>query len=928
MKTLRMTLAFLGLFLFFSPFAEMRAQSANYTLKAVLIDSISKEPIEFATVAIFESGSETVSKFAISNKQGIIEISGIRRGEHTVRFDLMGYRSKSQAISFTTRETVIDLKQVFMQEDTNLLDAAVVTAMGNPIVVKKDTITYNASAFKTTDTDMLEDLLKKLPGVEVDSDGKITVNGKEITKVMIDGKTFFTDDPTIATRNLTARMVDRVNVVNRQSEQARFTGIDDGNEETIIDLSIRPGMMNGWFGNVSAGYGTSDRYQANAMVGRFQNSSQIALIGNLNNTNNRGFMDAMGGGGGGGGVRFGGGTMSFGGSGLTTSWNVGTNLNGEFFNKKLKVGGNYFYGGTETVRESRTNRQNFLPDSTFFYNQEGSSVSRAESHRVGMEFDYTLNEKNSILFRPNASLGTSRYNEESSSASTGLSGAKINEGWSNSFQTSESQTTSGELLLRHRFTKPGNTMSLSINYNLSKNSTDGYNRSETNVYGAREAKDSVDQHYFQNSTSYALTGRLSYTQPLGGNYFLEFAYRYRYNQSNSNKESFNFNPITNSYDNRDVEYSNNLKNTTIEQQAEVNVRNNKEKYSYTIGFSALPSYIKSIGETSGEERDFARSRFNFAPRINFRYNFAQNSNLRIDYSGRTNQPSITQLQPVKDNSNPLYVREGNLNLTPEFTNRFSIDFRNTKTGTFRTISIRSDITYTLNKIINKSKYDESGVQIVSPVNEGTSFNGNLFFTYNSPIAKSKFYIMSSGGVNSSSGFSYSQEVKNRTTTLGASETLRFSYRGEKLDIGISGSARYSKSWYTIEQRGINDTWNNRVGANMNWTLPWGINLVSDINHTYYIGYPKGYNKPSTVWNASVSKLLFKNKGTFTARVFDILREANSISYNANDNYIETRESNVLTQYFMFSFTYRFGTYGGQRRGGGGQRSMMPMGGRR
>ena len=916
-------------------------QPTSYTLKALLLDSLTKEPVAFATVAIYEGGAETISKFAISDKRGMIEIPGIKRGEHTVKIDLMGYRSRTQKVVFA-RESVIDLGEVWMLEDVNLLNAAVVTAIGNPIVVRKDTITYNASAFKTSENDMLEELLKKLPGVEVDTEGKITVNGKEITKVMIDGKTFFTDDPTIATKNLPARMVDRVNVVNRQSDQARFTGIDDGNEETVLDLSIRPGMMNGWFGNLSAGYGTDDRYQANGMAGRFQGGSQMAFIGNLNNTNNRGFMDAMassmqgmrGGSGGmpsggmGGGVRFGGNTMNFGGNGLMTSWNAGTNMNGEFLNKKLKAGGNYFYGGTEIDRKGKTDRQNFLPDSTFFYRQEGSSVNRTESHRVGMEIDYSLNDKNSILFRPNASLGYGRFDEESKYSSTGLTGTKINEGTSQSFGNSDSRSTSGELLLRHRFAKPGNTMSISFNYNLSETSIDGYNRSETYVYGARERKEVVDQNYNQKNNSYSLTGRLSYTQPLGSNYFLELAYRYRYNQNNSNKESFNFNPISQTYDIKDVDYSNILKNITMEQQAEVNLRSNQEKYSYTVGLSALPSYISSTGETGGVPRDFSAHRFNFAPRVDFRYRFTQNSNLRIEYSGRTNQPTISQLQPVKDNSNPLVIREGNLDLTPEFSNRFSMEFRDTKMSTFRTISVRSDINYTLNKIINKSEYDASGVQYIKPVNEGTSFSGSLFLMYNTPIARSKFYVSSNSGINTSAGNSYSNGVKNHTTTLGFRETLRFSYRGDKLAFGISGGAGYSKSWYTIQKNDINNTWNNRVTADMNWTLPWGLNLVSDINHIYYIGYPQGYNQPSTVWNASFSKLLFKNAGTLAVRVYDILKEAKSISHNVNESYIETTESNMLTRYFMFSFTFRFGTFGGQMNRGnwhgpaGGSGPMM------
>ena len=923
MKIIFPTLCTAFVFGLFSTGIANAQTPSSYTFKAILIDSLTKEPIEYATISIYENGAETITKFAISDKKGTVEIPGIRRGTHQVRIDLMGYRTRLQTISFTGSESIVDLGRILMREDVNLLSASVVTAVANPIVVKQDTIQYNAAAFKTSDNDMLEELLKKLPGVEVDTDGKITVNGKEITKVMIDGKTFFTDDPTIATKNLPANIVDRVNVVNRRSDQARFTGIDDGNEEFVLDLSIRPGMMNGWFGNLSAGYGTNDRYQANGMVGRFQNSNQMAFIGNLNNTNNRGFFDAMagsmqgmrgggapggGGGFGGGGVRFGGNTMNFGGSGLATSWNVGTNMNTELLDKRLKIGGNYFYAGTDTKQERKIDRQDFLPDSTFFSQQDGHANTKTESHRMGMEFDYSLNDQNSILFRPNGSLGYGQMSDSTTRSTTGLSGAKIYDSYSGSHSESQSKSTSGELLLRHRFAKPGNTISFNLNYSLSETTMDGVNHSQTDFYGENARTESIHQQYTQVNNAYSIGGRLSYTQPLGNNYFLELAYRYRYNQNKSEKEAFNFNEETKKYDEKDDDYSNLLKNITIEQQAEVNLRSQQEKYSYTVGFSALPSYISSIDETGGIA-PFSRHRFNFTPRVDFRYNFSQNSNLRIEYNGRTNQPSLSQLQPVKDNSDPTRIREGNLDLTPEFSNRFSIDFRDTKLGTFRTISVRSDINYTLNKIINKSEYKD-GVLYTSPVNEGTSFTGNLFFTYNSPIAGSLFYITSSGGVNTSSSNSYSNGVKNHTNTLGIREMLRFNYRGEKLVAGLSGRASYSMAWYTIEQNGTNNTWNNQISADINWTLPWGLNVMSDVNYIYYIGYPPGYNKPSTVWNASASKLLFKKMGTLSVRVYDILKEAKSITHNVNDNYIEDIESNVLTRYFMFSFTYRFGTFGG------------------
>lgn len=323
-KSTLLTFAFLFLM---SSALLAEEQSRDFRVRGLLIDSIRNEVVEFATAALILKGEETPSKYALSDSKGKFEITGVPAGEYTLRIEFMGFMPVEKQITIGGQR-INDLGNINMMEQMNLLESVVVSALGNPIIVKKDTIEYNASSFKTTDSDMLEELLKKLPGIEIDSDGKITANGKSIDKIMIDGKTFFLNDPTLATKNLPANIVDKVRVVERKSDQARFSGIDDGNEETVIDLSIRPGMMNGWFGNVTAGYGTEDRYQAAGMVGNFTSKSQVSVIGNGNNTNNRAFSDMAGGmmsgmrgsSGGRGGIRVGGQTLNFGGSGITTSW--------------------------------------------------------------------------------------------------------------------------------------------------------------------------------------------------------------------------------------------------------------------------------------------------------------------------------------------------------------------------------------------------------------------------------------------------------------------------------------------------------------------------------------------------------------------------------------------------------------------------------
>jgi hypothetical protein len=432
---------------------------------------------------------------------------------------------------------------------------------------------------------MLEQLLKKMPGIEIDSDGKITANGKEITKIMIDGKTFFLNDPTLATKNLPAKIIDKVKVVEKKSEQALFTGIDDGNQETIIDLSIRPGMMNGWFGNAMAGYGSDDRFQAAAMSGNFTSKTQITFVGNANNTNNRGFMDvagsmmrgmrsSMGGGGSSSGVRVGGAVMNLWGNGITTSWMGGFNANTESNDKKLKIGGSYLYNGSDNEVISRSNKQNFLKDSSFTYAQDTRSLSVTQGHNAALNLEYQISDKASILFRPSVNIGYGTFDDSKVFNTEGASGTKINSGSSSSFGDNQSQSLSGDLLYRQKLNKVGRTFSVNVNYALSNNDLNATNYSRT-VIGSEESPtrtNVVDQIYNLNSSSYNIGARASYTEPLGNQFFMELAYGYNFKQSNSEKEAFNKDALTGAYTDKDTVYSNTFKNKFINQRGEINIR--------------------------------------------------------------------------------------------------------------------------------------------------------------------------------------------------------------------------------------------------------------------------------------------------------------------------------------------------------------------
>ena len=530
----------------------------SYTVRLRLVDEKTSEPVGFATASLTVKGETAAAKYALTDSDGKAELTKVRKGTYILKAELMGYKSHQQEIKV---DKTIDLGEIKMTEDIETLDASKVSAVGNPIIVKKDTIEYNASSFKISDNDMLEELLKKLPGVEVGTDGSITANGETINKITIDGKTFFLDDPQLATKNIPAKLVQKVKVVEKKSEQAEFTGIDDGNEETVIDLSIRPGMMNGVFGNVMGGGGhdlpsamnnmDDWRYQGAAMFGRFTEKSQLSVILNANNTNNRGFNDMAGsmmqgmrGGGGGMGRGMGGWGRR---NGITTSWMGGLNGAFELLDGDMELAGNYLYNGSDNYVEETSTKTTYLEDgSRLIYDNNGYNTTRSQGHRFGVRFEHKFSENTSILFEPKVNFGSGNFSEISDfqtfSERDGSQRQQTNDGYTSNNGANDNWSTSGFLLFRQRIGKPGRTISANIRYSFSNNQLAGLNQSLTHVWDESSEYDAgeiVNQFYDSRSKSSSLSGRLVYTEPLAKYLFLEANYEYSWNRSESVKNTFN-----------------------------------------------------------------------------------------------------------------------------------------------------------------------------------------------------------------------------------------------------------------------------------------------------------------------------------------------------------------------------------------------------
>ena len=953
--------------------------SAQNKISAALVDASSGEPLGYVTVSLYKSGQEKPLKYALSDEKGKVTIESVSKGEYSFKAELLGYKPYTVTVKMESASK--DLGTIKMALDSEQLDAASVSAVGNPIIVKKDTIEFNASSFKTTDNDVLEDLLKKLPGVEVSEDGSVTVNGESISKITIDGKTFFLDDPQLATKNIPAKMVNKLKVIQKKSEQAEFTGIDDGEEETVIDLSVQPGMMKGLLGNVQAGVGydipsqegvKSDvRYQGNAFIGRFTEDTQLSLILNGNNTNNRGatnrsgnmMMGMMGGGGMGRGQGGWGG-----GNGITTSYMGGVNGAWTLFDGNMELGGNYLYNASDNDVEESSVKTTYLTDHNLIYNSAGVSNTHSDGHRFGVRLEHKFSENTSILFEPSVNFGTGHYTQSSRDTTysdyfTG-SQTKLNDAYTDNSGNNRNASAGGFLLFRQRLGLPGRTMTAMFNFDLSSNVMDGINSNGTNTYnadGTLADVSKVNQSFNNQQKSYNLFGNLTYTEPLGNHFYVEANYSYSWNKSTSEKETVDMETKEVDYN-----YSNRIINENVRQEIGINALYQDSKFRAQVGFSAMPTktynsttkYNSTDGSYTPQEYDDFR--WNFSPQAMMFMDLNDNLNWRLFYRGESSQPSTSQLMPVPDNTDPLNISFGNPTLTPYFSHSLRGDLRYSNREKFASFNLRFNGEYTQNPIVNTTWYGTNGGQYTMPFNgpSNSSASANMFG--NLPLGNSGvFSISNSLGVNWRKSSSYvgtnvdmskyesdgyyefmewfieqfndpdyyaAHITENTTRTLSANDRLRFTYRGTALEASVGGSTRMNRSWYSISTLKDNTTtWNNQINASLtwNWTAT-GISLESDFDYNWYRGYST--EQPSQyVLNAEISKLLFNNNMTIALRGYDILGQSKNLTVTDSSNYHSEAVNNTLGRYVVVSLTWRFGSMGGRRRGGGGPDGGGPGG---
>ena len=899
-----------------------------YTVKGTVVDGNDSSGLPDATVRLLHAKDSTFYKGGAADMNGAFAFQNVVNGKYIVEATYLGY-NKSFVDITVKGANVKDLK-VAMSENSIMLDEASVVAVKTPVKVMQDTVEYNADSYTTQPNAVVEDLLKRLPGVEVGSDGAITANGKTVSKILIDGKEFFSDDPKVASKNLPVDMVDKLQVVDRKSELARLTGVDDGDDETVINLTVKKGMQQGYFGTVLAGYGTDDRYTANFNLNRFWNGNQITLLGNANNVNELGFTDSNG-------NRF----ARFGGNrGINNSQAFGLNFN---IGKEeiIRVGGNVMYSHSNRNTHTRQNRDYLLGKDSYSSSSLDDATDKGHNLRADFRVEWNPDSFNKIDFRPRFSYNTNDSWRDNFSHTDGK-----NENLTRSLSDGTSYEAGGRLIYTHNFKqKRGRSFSVFGNYSMSnvhENSTDYSYYKYLYEMTEEDASDweSYDQYTKNHNWNNSVGGRMSWTEPIGdaknGN-FLTLSYNATMRWNNSDKIVTQLNAESLSTDN----YWEYLLNNTLykvpqpiwgnneavpmddlssqyrykyfNQEIRAGYRKVSKSANLEVGMSLVPQMSRGEELTGSKASIPEKWYWNYAPFMRYRYKWSGMRSLQVMYNGRSSAPSMRQLQPVADTSNPLNIVQGNPNLSPSFNHSMNVRFQDFNAETQRSVMVMGDFSLSQNSIVSRTDYDKNtGGRYTTYENVNGVWSGRLMNMFSMPLRNKNWQLNNhiftnfnqNVGFQQSSNMEDGKALKNTSRSLMFAEMFSISYRPGNLDLSLRPNYRLQKTWNTIPTSNSNMLVHNYGGMfDGTWYTNFGLVLSTDVNYTASSGYSSGYDQNYWMWNAQVAyQFLAGKSATVAVKVYDLLQQNQNVQRSVTANYIDDTEYNSLTRYFMVTFT--------------------------
>lgn len=917
------------------------AQNKIVTVSGRVIEAGTKEPVELAAVQLLSLPDSAQVAGMTTSTQGYFSLSKQKPGKYLLKVSFIGYVTKIIPVQLTANVPAKKMGNIELATDAVMLQEAVVVAEAPQVTVVEDTLMYNSSAYRTPEGAMLEELVKKLPGAEIDDDGNVKINGKDLKKIMVDGKEFFGGDVKTGLKNLPVDMVDKLKTYDKKSDLARVTGIDDGEEETVLDLTVKKGMNQGWFGNADLGAGTKDRYTGRMMLNRFVDKTQFSIIGSANNVNDQGFS------GGGGGPRW------RSNNGLNATKMLGANFATQ--TNKLELGGSVRYNFQDADISSINSSERFLQNGNSYSNSNNKNRNKGTNLNADFRMEWKPDTLTNIIFRPNFSYGRTNNASRSESGTFNedpfnlivnpndylnfdnlsddpLKDIRVNATNSASLSKGKSLSGNATLQVNRKLNNRGRNLTFRGVFGYGDNDNDQYTQSETRYYQLLNhlGGDSIlyrNQYITTPTRNYNYTAQVTYSEPIAKATFLQFSYQFQYKYSKSDKTTFDLldypdwaigGALPSGYESHAVDsLSKNAEYRYYNHDASVGLRFIRPKYQLNVGMSFQPQNSTLSYKKGDYMIDTTRTVFNFAPNMDLRFRFSKVSQLRFTYRGRSNQPTMENLLPITDNSNPLNIRMGNPGLKPSFAHTMRLFYNTYNAEKQRGIMTHFSFTATQNSISNSTRYnEETGGLITRPENINGNWNAFGMFGFNTALKNKKYTINTFTNVNyqNNVAFLYNQGTKNndRNTSTGLTlgERVTGSYRNDWFEFSLNGSINYTAERNKLRPENNQEPYTYSYGASTNITMPWKMTLATNIANQSRRGYrDSSMNRDELIWNAQLAQSLLKGAATVSFEVYDILRQQSNISRSLSADMRSVSEYNGINSYCMVHFIYRLNIFG-------------------
>lgn len=896
------------------------AQSKSFKISGTLLSEEGKTPLESATIYIERVKDSSLVTYTISDKNGKFSLEGKTTDKSlNVYISYVGYQTYLKNIILDKSEIL--LNTISLKTDANALDEVLIRSRA-PITIKKDTLEFNVKSFNTKKDANVEDLLKLLPGVEVDEEGKITVNGKDVNKILVNGKPFFGNDPTITTRNLTKDIIEKVQISDTKTKAEAFAGEEGDDENKTINLTIREENNKGVFGRVAAGGGTDERYELAGMVNSFDNDQRISILAGGNNTNSPGFsfgeIQKMFGRGssmsmsGNGSFTIDG--RSFGsGQGITTSRNAGANFADNIVGDKVEISADYFYSGSNSEDKSATQRENILPDSRFFTDSNSSSFNDSDSHSANLGFDIEIDSTFLININPSFSYTNNKTNFSRDEQSRDDANTITNESNTNSFVETIGKNFNNNINITKRFGDKGAFLKFNLSNRFNDIDTDDFLASETNIFG--DFPEDVVRNQFTDGerTLKNISTSTSYRMPLiAKKLFLDYKFSYRRDRQENKKSTFDFNEATQDFTDFNTALSTDFDFINERSTPSLKLTYRKEKWSLSLESGYVFRSLENKDQLRPElslKHDFEdielRSRFN--------YRFSPKSSMYSGYSLINSAPELSQLQPFQDVSDPLNTVTGNPNLEPSNRHRFyfgfnAFDFQK-GTGFYSHLGANT----TTNQVVAKTTVDENFVRNTTFANVDGNYDMFASATYSKSIKIDtlktlKYRLGFFTNINRVINFNNDVKYASKNTAVTPNASVTFTWK-DIMEIRPSYRLTFNNTKYDLDEFEDQEFTTHSLGIQTTTYVPKKFEWRNDINFSYNSNIADGFQKSAWFWNSTLAYSLLKDQGTLTLKVYDLLNQNTNARRISTANYIQDSQSTVLQQYFMLSFSWKFNSLG-------------------